>query len=222
MTQDEGHMARKSGSKLLAANVHDVLRQKILSLEIKPGSRLVEDDISETLGVGRTPVREALLRLQGEGFVTRDKGWVVDEIASSEVPMIFESRIAIEGYATRLAATRCSADLVAELGNLADQMENFSELSRAELNRLDRRFHELIVAASGNGFFQEMHERTQYNYWNLRLPILFTREQVETANSQHREIVTALAAGDADRAEALARTHISSTMGIVLDALSGF
>lgn len=215
-------MARKSGSQLLAANVHDTLRQKILTLEIKPGSRLVEDDISESLGVGRTPVREALLRLQGEGFVSRGKGWVVAEIDPSEVPLIFESRLAIEGYATRLAAERRADEVVERLQALADQMDQFSDLSRAELNRLDRRFHELIVEASGNSFFHEMHERTQYNYWNLRLPVLFTREQVEVSNAQHRDLITAIAAQEADRAEALARGHISTTMTIVLDALSGF
>ncbi|SDF95054.1 DNA-binding transcriptional regulator, GntR family [Alloyangia pacifica] len=218
-----GHdMVRKNGSKLLAANVHDILRQKILTLEFKPGTRLIEDEISETLGVGRTPVREALLRLQGEGFVAREKGWVVDEIDPADAPMLFESRIAIEGYATRLAAKRRPYTLIATLRGLAEKMSNFSGLSRAELNALDREFHRLIVEASGNAFFIEMHERTQYNYWNLRLPILFTREQVEASNAQHLGIIDAIEAQDDQLAEELARAHIATTMTIVQDALSGF
>jgi len=218
----EDQMARKSGTKLLAANVHATLRQKIMSLELKPGARLVEDEICETLSVGRTPVREALLRLQGEGLVTRGKGWIVGEIDSAQVPMIFESRIAIEGYATRLAALRRPDELIPQLRDLTSQMENYEGLGRAELNRLDRGFHELIVGAAGNHIFEDMYEHTQYKYWNLRLPILFTREQVDASNLQHKGIVAAIEAQDADRAEALAREHIQTTMTIVLDALSGF
>lgn len=215
-------MVRRAGNELLAANVYKTLRTKILTLEIKPRTRLVEEEISAEMQVGRTPVREALLRLQGEGLVSRKRGWMVEEGDPANVPWIFESRSAIEGFATRVAALRVTDDELAVLGNLAAQMDDLSNLSRQELNSLNHRFHQAIVRASGNPFFIEMFERTQYNYWNLRLPVLFTREQAERWNEQHKDILGALSRHDKDQAEKLARQHVEETFQIVQGALSGF
>jgi len=215
-------MIKRTGGDLLAADVYKTLRTKILTLEIKPRTRLVEDEISATLNVGRTPVREALLRLQGEGLVSRDRGWIVEEGDPADVPLIFESRLAIESYATRLAADRIDADGIAGLRDLVARMDELDSITRVELNRLNREFHESIVRASKNPFFMEMYERTQYNYWNLRLPILFTRDQAMESNVQHKDIIDALEQRDGDLAEARSRQHIEATFRIVRDALSGF
>lgn len=215
-------VGKRTGGDLLAADVHKTLRTKILSLEIKPRTRLVEDEISASLNVGRTPVREALLRLQGEGLVSRSRGWVVEEGDPADVQSIFESRMAIEGFGTRLAAGRVQPEGLAHLRSLVEQMENLDGISRVQLNQLNREFHETIVRQSQNAFFFEMHERTQFNYWNLRLPVLFTRDQVEGANRQHRDILAALEAHDEDEAEKQARLHITTTYDIVRDALAGF
>jgi DNA-binding GntR family transcriptional regulator len=93
------------------------------------------------------------------------------------------------------------------------------EQPRSQLNRRDRSFHELIVAASGNSLLAEMHQRTQFHYWNLRLPVIFGREQTQRSNDQHKQILAALEAGDPDAAEAAARTHIQATFAIVREAL---
>jgi len=215
-------MIKRTGGDLLAADVYKTLRTKILTLEIKPRTRLVEDEISATLNVGRTPVREALLRLQGEGLVSRDRGWIVEEGDPADVPLIFESRLAIESYATRLAADRIDADGIGGLRDLVARMDELDSITRVELNRLNREFHESIVRASKNPFFMEMYERTQYNYWNLRLPILFTRDQAMESNVQHKDIIDALEQRDGDLAEARSRQHIEATFRIVRDALSGF
>ncbi|HYD67313.1 GntR family transcriptional regulator [Azospirillum sp.] len=214
-----GRARKRVGTDLLAADVHARLRSRILTFEIKPGTRLVEDEISAAMNVGRTPVREALLRLQGEGLVSRERGWVVESTDAATIDRVFESRVAIEGYATRVAAGRAGPDDVRELQGLVDAMDGFESMSRTALNQLNRRFHERIVGLSGNPFFVEMHERTQFHYWNMRLPVLFTREQAQLTNDQHRRILAALAAGDADAAERHARAHIETTHRIVRDAL---
>lgn len=213
---------KRTGGDLLAAEVHQALRTKILSLEIKPRTRLVEDEISASLNVGRTPVREALLRLQGEGLVSRSRGWIVEEGDPGDVESIFECRLAIEGFGTRLAAERAKAEGLAHLHALLEQMEDLDGLTRVKLNQLNREFHESIVRQSGNTFFVEMHERTQFNYWNLRLLVLSTREQVEVANRQHRAILAAIESHDLDEAEQQARQHITTTYDIVRGALTGF
>ncbi len=216
-TQVGAAMTKRTGTDLIAADVHERLRRRIVSLELKPGSRLVEDDISAAMNVGRTPVREALLRLQGEGLVSRDRGWVVQPSDPSNIAAIFETRLAIEGFATRLAAGRLGAQDLAELGALVAAMAE--EQSRGQLNRRDRSFHERIVALSGNALLVEMHQRTQVHYWNMRLPVIFTKEQTLRANEQHGLIWEALNAHDPDQAESAARRHIETTFRIVRDAL---
>ncbi|CAO3356372.1 GntR family transcriptional regulator [Azospirillum melinis] len=218
---DRGPVRKRAGTELLAADVHARLRSRILTFEIKPGTRLVEDEISASLEVGRTPVREALLRLQGEGLVSREKGWVVESTDAASIDRVFESRVAIEGYATRLAALCTAPTDLSELMALVEEMDGFEAMSRAALNQLNRRFHQRIVALSGNPFFVEMHERTQFHYWNMRLPVLFTREQAMVTNEQHRLILSALSCGDASAAERHAREHVATTHRIVRDALDG-
>lgn len=209
---------KRSGGDLIASTVHDRLRNQILTLELKPGTRLVEDELTETLQVGRTPVREALLRLQGEGLVSRDRGWIVEATDPANFRSIFEARIAIEGYAARLAAQRITDTALQRMARLMEDMER-PDQPRAEISRLNRTFHVEIVAASQNSLFAEMHERTQFQYWNLRLPVVFLKEQLATSAEEHRRIFAALAARDAAAAEAATRDHIGTTMGIVAEAL---
>ncbi|MCB1384605.1 MAG: GntR family transcriptional regulator [Nitratireductor sp.] len=223
MDQRADNSTKRIGTALLAADVHRALRAKIVSLEYKAGSRLVEDDISREIGVGRTPVREALLRLEGEGLVSRERrGWIIEATDPANARYIFEARISVESYATRVTAKRGDAKSIETLRKLVARMDDLDSISRSELNRLDRRFHEMLVAMSGNPIFVEMHERTQFHYWNLRLPVLFNKEQTLNSNEQHKAILAAVEAGDCDAAERLAREHIEATFAIVRQALDGF
>jgi DNA-binding GntR family transcriptional regulator len=223
MDQRFGNRMKRTGTALLTADVHDALRTRIISLEYKPGTRLVEDDISREISVGRTPVREALLRLEGEGLVTRQRrGWIIEATDPANARFIFEARISVESYATRMAAERGDKKSIRRLGDLVSRMDDLDSISRVELNRLDRNFHETIVAMSGNPLFVEMHERTQFHYWNLRLPVLFNKEQTVRSNDQHKSILAALKAKDGEKAERLAREHIETTFAIVRQALDGF
>ncbi|MFZ4288073.1 GntR family transcriptional regulator [Variovorax sp. HJSM1_2] len=209
----------KNGTALIAHDVHQQLRDKILSHEIKPGDRLVEDDICELLNAGRTPVREALLRLQGEGLVSRNRGWVVGNSAPLAFRSIFESRMAIEGFATRLACERAPAEAIQELRKILEAMDRAEATSRSEVNRLNQIFHRRVVELSGNPYFVEQHERTQFQYWSLRLPVIFAKDQLAHSATEHQAILEALEKRDGDRAERLTREHIATTMRIVAEVL---
>lgn len=209
---------KRTGTELIASDVHDRLRDRILTLEFKPGMRLVEDELTAMFKAGRTPVREALLRLQGEGLVSRSRGWIVEATDPAAFRSIFEARIAIEGYAACLAAQRVSRKALERIEALMTQMEA-PDKPRSEINRLNRLFHVEIVAASGNTLFVEMHQRTQFQYWNLRLPVVFMKDQLAQSTAQHRRIYKALKNRDASGAERAAREHIEATMAIVADAL---
>jgi DNA-binding GntR family transcriptional regulator len=203
----------------IAGDVFTRLRAKILTLEVKPGARLVEDEICSLLQAGRTPVREALLRLEGEGLVARDRGWVVHATDPKLFRSIFETRMAIEGYATRLAAERATPADIADLEKLVAEIDKADELPRSEINRLNQDFHKRIVALSGNPMFVELHERTQFRHWNLRLPVIFMKEQLARSTEQHKAIVQAIRERNPEMAERVTREHIESTMAIVAESL---
>jgi DNA-binding GntR family transcriptional regulator len=211
---------KRTGTELIAGDVFQKLRSRILTLEFKPGSRLVEEEICGMLEAGRTPVREALLRLEGEGLVSRDRGWVVQASDPANFRSIFETRMAIESYATRLASERATPEALDELERLVHEMEKAEEMPRSEVNRLNQDFHKRIVGLSGNPIFAEMHERTQFRYWNLRLPVIFMKDQLARSTEQHRAILKALKDRNPEVAERVTREHIETTMSIVAEALN--
>lgn len=211
-------MGRNDKNESLATGVYQQLRDKMMALELKSGTRLIEDEIAAELQVGRTPVREALLRLQGEGLLERNGGWIVKEIDPSLIASIFECRIAIEGYATRMAAERATQEDIDILREMVGRMEG-GNLSRLEENRENRLFHEKIVLISRNKIFHEMYERTQFPYWNLRTPfVLFTQVQKDSVAKGHRELLESIEAHDPEKAEKIAREHIEITFHIVREA----
>jgi GntR family transcriptional regulator, rspAB operon transcriptional repressor len=208
----------KSDAGVIADVVHERLRAAILSAELRPNRRLVEEEIAAWLQVSRTPVREALLRLKQEGLVTRDRGWIVRDHDPSDIRELLEARIAVEGYASRLAAGRAQAKDVRALRDLAQEMET-PGISRPDINSLNDRFHDVVVAAAGNSVLADFHRRTRLNYWNLGVPVVFTPSHDQQDNKQHRALITAIAQHDGDRAEEVARQHVELTLHIVLDAL---
>lgn len=212
---------KKPNSDLMASEVRTKLRSMILASEFRPGQRLVEDELTALLGAGRTPVREALLLLQGEGFLSRERGWIVQNIDNSKIHAIFESRAAIEGATARLAARRITADQRKKLAAAIEAMEPGATLKRAELNRINNEFHGLIVRIADNPFLAQFHERTLFYYWMLRIPIMFAADQLAATNAQHRRILEALVRKDGDAAERAAREHVEATMNIVEPALQG-
>lgn len=215
------HLSRRKSrenTRVIADMIYTRLRDGILSAELRPSRRLVEDELAEWLNVSRTPVREALLRLEQEGLVERDRGWVVREYNPAETRARLECRLAIEGYATCLAATRRTEAQLEELRALADAMEQ-PGLSRRDFNQLNDRFHKVIIEAAGNAPLANLHAQTKMNYWDLSVPVIFTPDLDRAIHADHRDLIEALARGDGDKAEALARLHIQRTIEVVLRAL---
>jgi DNA-binding GntR family transcriptional regulator len=210
---------KPASGDLIANDVRTKLRSMILASEFKPGQRLVEEDLCQALRVGRTPVREALLLLQGEGYLARERGWVVQDVDRSKVHAIFASRAAIEGASARLAARRISPEACDQLMRMVDAMAPSDTLTRAQLNQLNTQFHKLVVDLADNILLSEFHERTQFYYWMLRVPILFGAHELAAMHKQHGRIVQALIDKDENEADAAAREHVEATMAIIEPAL---
>ncbi len=214
-----GRKAHKN-TRVIADSVYTRLRDAIQSAELRPNLRLVEDELADWLNVSRTPIREALLQLEKDGLVERDRGWVVHEHNPAEIQARMECRIAIESYAARLSAIRRSETDLRELENLANKMED-PALPHIEFHKLNHIFHRIIVECAGNQLLTKLYDQTKMNYWDLSVPIIFGPDIYHQFCDDHRRLIQAIASGDGEKAQLIARDHIQTTMKIVMEAVAG-
>lgn len=193
-----------------ARDVYEHLRTAIVEGEIRPNERLIESDLAERLHVSRTPVRESLLRLGGDGLiVSRRRGWAVREHSAQEIREAFEVRAALEGFAARLAAERASdADLHRIETIHRTHIEDLGQLLRGDLLAHNDVFHEAVIAAAGNALLSDQIRRNAQHYFVRRISGFLSDDQVRASIAGHDELVRALVARDANRAENAARSQL--------------
>ena len=196
----------------VVSTVYERLRKQILTGEFDEGDRLREGQLADLLGTSRTPVRDALRRLHGDGLVelTPNRGARVTGYAQSDLDDIFELRSVLEGFAARRAAELGTAD-TAHLIALCDAMETAAAGridASDEITQLNLRFHSAIHQAADNALLPSILESV--------IAIALVRhtfhqyDEAETARSfaQHRELVRAISAGDGAWAEAVMVAHL--------------
>jgi DNA-binding GntR family transcriptional regulator len=197
----------------LVAKAYEEIKEKIITLYFLPGQYLNEAAISGLLQVGRTPVHQALQRLELEGLVEimPRKGVVVLPDSISEIIKILESRAAVEAELAKAAADRVSTDGGKELLALANATKHLKNGPGIdEFIACDRAFHRKLAEHSGNSvlrdFAQQLHERS-IRYWYLHL---WQTMDVQATTRQHAAIADAIARHDGERAAAAMREHIDS------------
>lgn len=196
--------------------VYAVLRRLIHESHFQPGESLIEASIAEELEVSRTPVRSALLRLALEGLVDviPNRGAFVTSWSNNQIEEIFDIRIAVEPLSAALAASRISPDELRELGRLCDEMDAALERGRsggdyvAQATDLNAAFHRVIIEASRDRQIRAFLTAVIEFPLMHRTVAAFPLTRLGHAWDEHREIVRALAAGDADLAAATMCTHI--------------
>lgn len=192
----------------VASQVQRHLRNRILLGEYPEGTRLIETELAAELQVSRTPVREALLGLQGKDLVRplRTGGYVVCDLRA-ELVDILELRTALETYAVRKAVSRITEDEIDAIETLCDQMEAVSPRRTEERAELNRKFHEAVVSAAGNRRLVKLVGEYQ-DYFSVAQP-LFDPEFSRQTQQEHREIVAAIRRRDAAAASDLVEAHIN-------------
>jgi DNA-binding GntR family transcriptional regulator len=205
----------------LADQAYAAIRRHILDGTLPPGTRLVEHKLTESLGVSRTPLREALRRLEQDGLIERQAGGglLVTELTIDDLKEIMGIRGALEGYCARLAGERITA---AELDALqAAHDDAAGAIQRDDLEALiaaNTRFHDGIDAASRSprciGMINDIRE------WVLsyRSEVLVDEETRRRSYDQHAEIIVALRAGDGGHVEQLVRDHIAEVAERLVEA----
>ena len=213
-TNDLGTVQRHRSA---AAQVHQILREALLRSKFAAGERLVETQLAEMLGVSRTPVREALLKLEAEGLVEPvATGGVVVRDLESELVEIYELRRRLEGYAAALAAQRATDDELEALDAVRREalalVDSPSPERRAELNN---RFHTLLTEASHSPRIVRLVN--DYRDYSLTRDFLryYDRETSLAQHQQHLEMVDALRARDVERCERLVWDHFEQALAVI-------
>ena len=188
-----------------------LIRDQIITLKLAPGSVIEEARLREELGLGRTPIREALQRLAHENLVSfvPHRGTFVCDINLTDLHRLTEVRVELEGYAARLAADRAGAADRTLMKALIGELEKIDEYDAHSLMRLDQRIHRQVYQATRNPFLQSMLEES----FNLSLRIWFLGLdrgiRLKEAVEEHRRLLDAIVSRDADQAEAVMRQHVT-------------
>ena len=187
------------------------IRDRIVCLDMPPGSVVQEARLREELEIGRTPIREALQRLALENLVKSipHRGTFVTDVNITDLARITEVRVVLEAHAAKLAAERLAAVDRPAIQELLDVLEAGGATDQRELMRLDQRIHRQIYRAARNSFLESTLER--YLNLSLRLWYLVLDHEVRLreAVAEHVELLRAVLAGDGSRAEDGMRRHVT-------------
>ncbi|MFB0508055.1 MAG: GntR family transcriptional regulator [Thermodesulfobacteriota bacterium] len=200
------------GKEPLQERVYSHLRSAILSGSILPEERLVEELVARALEVSRTPVREALHKLEREGLIEHfpNRGFAVAKETESQVAEIFEIRAILEGYILRIACESATDDFLSELKSLLEKAERcFTESKIEELHRINTMFHDRIIyQVSGRVRLKSLVKDLTEYVLRYRSATLQFPGGAERTLGWHEKIILALETGDPDLCERIMRAHI--------------
>lgn len=203
-------IARLSISESAYASVKEAL----LNGRYAPGARVPIDELCEALGVSRTPVLEALNRLEAEGMVEilPRKGVYLVQFSEEKARELYTVREALEGMATRLAAQRLTSSQIEGLRKALERQATCLEARDSDgYATATIKFHNMIAAASGNKTLQRLLDSVYAQMEALRLRTLYLPKRLKQSFSEHQRIFQALLEGDPDACEREARRHIETT-----------
>ncbi len=200
--------------------VYEELKLLILTGKISPGMRLMEEELAEDMGVSRTPIREAIRKLEKEGLITIEprRGAYVSQISTKDMVEILEVRQNMEGLAAELAAQRMSEEDKEKLRNIAKAYEEaVAAGDMAEMIRCDTAFHHIIVEATQNKILIQMVEQLQEMVLRFRYIYYDNFKRAEQMLSEHQAIYEAIAGGNTEVARESANVHIDRLKSLILE-----
>ena len=202
--------------------VFNTLRQAILYGKLQPGERLMEITLANQLGVSRTPVREAIRKLEIEGLVLMipRKGAQVAPITEKDLNDVLEVRLGLEELAMHCACERVDDEQLAAILDARKRFEaSLKSNELANLAKADEEFHELIYQATGNRRLIQMINNLREQMYRYRIEYLKDMNVGETLNEEHKELHTALKLRDADRALSCMKKHIKNQQQAIVRGL---
>lgn len=202
--------------------VFNTLRQAILRGELKPGERLMEIQLANKLGVSRTPIREAIRKLELEGLVLMipRRGAIVAEITEKNLRDVLEVRKALEELSVELACDRITEEQVAELKEAAKQ---FNRISKGDditaIAEADVAFHDIIYFATDNTRLIQLLNNLREQMYRYRVEYLKKEEVRPILSKEHEEIIREIESGNQEAAKKTISQHINNQVESVIDVI---
>ncbi|MEB8387113.1 GntR family transcriptional regulator [Rhodobacteraceae bacterium KMM 6894] len=207
--------------KPVQTDAYSLILNSIDMGEFRPGDRLVESDLADKFGVSRTPIREALQRLETQSLLTRDgRSLIVASLDHNERAELYVVRAELEGLAASLAARHASVEEVAVLRDMVDADRALIG-HPGKMARANRRFHKQIHLASHNRFLVQQLDLVHRSMALMATTSLAAEGRDELAIEEHDAIVRAIEAGDCAGAHAALKAHISKAFVTRLKLDSG-
>ena len=206
----------------LHVQVAERLRLLIDSGELAPGTRLNEIELCNTMGVSRTPLREAIRSLATEGLIELqpNRGAIVSIVSQEDVTEILPIMASLEGLGGRLAAMHMDQSKIAQVRKIHDQMiSHYKNNEVAEYFETNRLIHELITEGSGNQTLVDTINSLSAKVRRARFTAQMTKESWAKAVSEHEEMIAALEAQDPDRLEAILVQHVETKRATILGSI---
>lgn len=197
-----------------ADKAYETIRDGILKGHWQGGAHLTEQKLVDLIGISRTPIRDALRRLDNEGLVTisRNSGARVARWDKAEIDQLFDLRVLLEGHAAALAADKIDSARLDKMTHLCDQMEDIVKNeefpSFPQFAKLNDQYHTHILSASGNARLGLMVRQITSMPLVLRTYAHYAPDSLERSMQHHREIVMALGFRDGLWAQSLMQAHI--------------
>lgn len=198
----------------LSEHAYRVLRDRLVVLDIAPGTPLNDEQIGHEMGIGRTPVREALKRLESEHLVTMypRRGTFASNVDITDLAEISEIRANLEPVGAERSARFASPSSRAEMRALADELDSLdaAAIPPRELMRYDMRVHRLIYASGGSRHLEEVLVRYDNLATRIWCVALDRMPDLGGHVVEHVDLLRAVASGDAERASTLALHHVTA------------
>ena len=210
--------------KPLREIVFETLRGAIIDGTLKPGERLMEVQLADDMGVSRTPVREAIRKLELEGLVLMipRKGAYVSGISSKDIADVFEVRASLESLAASLAAERITEQELEDLNRFMVEVTINAEVGDLEkVIQSDTDFHEQIYHASRNNRLVQIINNLRDQIQRFRSASLSHPGRIKETLEEHKRLLEAISERNIVRASSLAREHIENAESIMMEALRG-
>ncbi|MCR4430212.1 MAG: GntR family transcriptional regulator [Tepidanaerobacteraceae bacterium] len=202
--------------------VFGAIREAIIAGELKPGERLMEVQLAEEMGVSRTPVREAIRKLELEGLVVMipRKGAYVAGLSLKEAADVFEIRESLEGLAAALAAERITDEELETMEKILSSIQKAVEEGDVDtIIKKDAEFHQILFAATRNDRLAQIINNLKEQIDRFRVQSFTNPARIKNILQEHRGIVNAIKDRNADMAEKLTREHIEKVENNVMDIL---
>lgn len=208
--------------KPLREVIFNTLREAIIIGELKPGERLMEVQLAEKMGVSRTPVREAIRKLELEGLVdmVARRGAQVADLSVKDIMDVLEVRASLDGLATALSSVRITQDELKELKHINTQFTNYVEKENLQGTiKKDVEFHDIIYRSSRNEKLIQIANNLREQVQRFRVIYLKDFSSTKDIIKEHNDIFEAIQNKDSNNAQYLAQRHIKKQEESIINSL---